>query len=191
MTTAPALRDEALLGRGAEPITAAGDGAPYDLVFLDRDGTLNVHRPGYIARPADLVLLPGAGEAVRMLNEAGCRVVLATNQRGIATGALTWRQLRAVQRALVSGLADHGAHLDAVRVCPHEQGCECRKPAPGMLRDALRLAPWASPDRCVMIGDRPSDIAAARSLGISASRIGQDGSDLLAVVRHLLGRKPA
>ncbi len=186
-----ALSDGELLGRGTRPLRRARPGAPYDLVLLDRDGTLNVHRPGYIDRPEDLVLLPGAAQAVRLVGEAGCRIVLITNQRGIATGALTWRQLARVQRALVDRLADHGAHLDAVRLCPHDEGtCRCRKPLPGLFEEALALAPWARPGRCVMIGDRRSDVSPARTLGMLGRRIGQDGASLLEVVQDLLARKP-
>lgn len=187
----PPYTDEELLGRGTASIPPAAPEAPFDLVLLDRDGTLNVHRPGYIDRPEDLELLAGAGEAVGRLNRAGCRVVLVTNQRGIATGALTWARLLAVQRALVRRLDEHGAHLDGIRLCPHQTGtCRCRKPAPGMLEDALSLAPWATPARCVMIGDQPGDVSPAKSLGMLARRIGQDGASLLEVTQDLLGRMP-
>lgn len=163
------IDDEELLGRARSPIPPAGAGAPYDLVLLDRDGTLNVHRPGYVDDPADLVLLPGAAEAVRALNDAGCRVVLVTNQRGIATGALTEGQLLAVHRALVTELAAAGAHLDAIQVCPHAAGtCECRKPWPGLIEQALRRAPWAERDRCVLVGDQASDMEAAGAASMSA-----------------------
>lgn len=185
------LGDDELLGRSDRPLPPAADGAPYDLVLLDRDGTLNAHRPGYVDRPEDLVMLPGAGEAVRRLGEVGARLVLISNQRGIATGALTWDQLLRVQRALVDRLAAAGGHLDAVRICPHEKDtCRCRKPMPGLFEQALSLAPWARPERCVMIGDQPSDVSPATSLGMAARRIGQDGASLLEVVQDLLGPKP-
>lgn len=170
------LTDDELLGRAAGPIPAAGPHAPYDLVFLDRDGTLNEHRPGYVDRPADLILLPDAVAAVRAINDSGARVVLITNQRGIATGALREADLLRVQRELVRRLAAGGAHLDAVQVCPHDTGtCRCRKPAPGLLELALARAPWADRARCILFGDQDSDLGAAASADVRGVRLGASG----------------
>lgn len=170
------LGDDELLGRSTAPIAPAGTHAPYDLVFLDRDGTLNEHRPGYVDRPADLILLPDAVAAVRALNDSGARVVLVTNQRGIATGALREADLLGVQRDLVRQLAVGGAHLDAVQLCPHEAGtCRCRKPEPGLITAALARAGWADPARCVLFGDQDSDLVAARSAGVRGVRVGAAG----------------
>lgn len=170
------LTDDELLGRGTDPIAAAGPHAPYDLVFLDRDGTLNVHRPGYVDRPADLILLPGAAAAVRAINDSGARVVLVTNQRGVARGVLQETDLLSVQRELVRQLAVGGAHLDAVQVCPHEAGtCDCRKPASGLLALALARAPWADPARCVLFGDQDSDVRAAEGAQIRGVRLEATG----------------
>ena len=170
------LSDDELLGRGTGPIAPAGPHAPYDIVFLDRDGTLNEHRPGYVDRPGDLILLPDAVAAVRALNDTGARVVLVTNQRGIATGALREADLLLVQRELVRQLAVGGAHLDAVQLCPHERGtCQCRKPAPGLLNTAFARAEWADRSRCVLFGDQDSDVEAARSAGIRGVLVGDGG----------------
>lgn len=170
------LSDDELLGRGTDPIAPAGPDAPYDMVFLDRDGTLNERRPGYVDRPADLVMLPDAVAAVRALNDSGARVVLVTNQRGIATGALREADLLGVQRTLVGKLADGGAHLDAVQLCPHGAGtCDCRKPAPGLLTAAFARAAWADPARCVLFGDQESDRAAAAAAGVRAVLVGPIG----------------
>lgn len=181
------LSDAALLGEDRSPI-ARGGHPSYDLVLLDRDGTLNVHRTGYVDRPGDLVLLPGAAEAVRRLGEASVRTVLVTNQRGMATGALTRASLLGVQRALVRQLADAGANLDAIQLCPHQAGaCDCRKPRAGLLREALRRAEWARPQRCVLIGDADSDLEPAQHLGMSARRVGRNTGDIRSVVDSLLG----
>lgn len=170
------LTDEELLGRGTDPIAPARPGAPYDIVFLDRDGTLNQHRPGYVDRPADLVLLPEAVAAVRAVNDSGARAVLVTNQRGVATGVLREADLLAVQRELVRRLAAGGAHLDAVQLCPHAAGtCTCRKPAPGLLTAALGRAPWADPARCILFGDQDSDLKAAWATGVRAVRVDPAG----------------
>ena len=184
--------DAELLGENRAAIARpSGTGrAPYDLVLLDRDGTINVHRPGYVSDPADLVLLPGAARAVAALNRAGCAVVLVTNQRGMATGHLTRQQLLDVHRSLVAQLADAGARLDAIQLCPHERDtCDCRKPRGGLVREALRRAPWAAPDRCVLIGDQRTDLAAATCAGVTAVRVGGAGPSLQVVIAKLIPDK--
>ncbi|WP_446663504.1 HAD-IIIA family hydrolase [Flexivirga sp. B27] len=195
---ARALTDAELLGEERSPIPrppcpgrpprpAGSAGAPYDLILLDRDGTLNVHRPGYVADPADLELLPGAAGAVAAANRAGCAVVLVTNQRGMATGALSREELLAVHRTLIAQLAREGATLDGIQVCPHDRGtCDCRKPRGGLIREALRRAGWAAPDRCVMVGDQPSDLAAAATAGVSARGVAGAGASLRSVIGELL-----
>jgi D-glycero-D-manno-heptose 1,7-bisphosphate phosphatase len=132
------LTTEALLGRDVSAIAPPSRPVPWDLVLLDRDGTLNVHRPGYISSPAALRLRPGAAALVGRLTQAGMRTVLVTNQRGLGTGLLSEDELVAVHRALESRLARWGGRLDAIEVCPHQTGtCDCRKPLPGMLLRAM------------------------------------------------------
>ncbi|MEU3352492.1 HAD family hydrolase [Streptomyces sp. NPDC037389] len=136
--------------------------------FLDRDGTLNAKPPDgrYIRYPAELVLLPGAAEAVRELNAHGRRVVLVTNQRGVARRLMTSADLAAVHARLAALLRGHGAFLDAVYVCPHEVGeCGCRKPLPGLLRAAMRDFRDIDPADSVMIGDSESDVLAGKAAG--------------------------
>lgn len=163
----------------------------YDIVFLDRDGTINERRDGgYIDDPDGLVLLPGAAAAIAQLSAGGSRVVVVTNQRGLATGALTWTQWYAVSARLESLLAAEGAHIDATWVCPHDHGeCACRKPAPGLFLRELAQSPWADPTRCAMIGDMPSDVAPAADLGMATVLLG-DGADSLADAVDLLLTEP-
>src|SRR5687768_8244975 len=107
--------------------------------FLDRDGTINAPPPEgeYVTRPEALELLPRAGEAIARLNAAGWRVVVVTNQRGVALGRMTLSDVRDVHARLREELADRGAHLDGVYVCPHAEGtCGCRKPAVGLFEQA-------------------------------------------------------
>lgn len=139
------------------------------LVLLDRDGTLNVpaHRRRYVDDPADAVLLPGAAEAVRALNAAGVPVVVVTNQRGVATGAMTADQLAAVHEELVARLASAGARVDGWYVCPHDHdACDCRKPLPGLLLQALADRPGVRAGDCLVIGDQESDVLAGRAAGV-------------------------
>lgn len=148
----------------------------FTTAFLDRDGTLNVKAPegAYVTRPADLRLLPGAAEAVRRLNEAGVFVVLVTNQRGIARGLFTEADYAAVTERLVEALGESGAVLDAIYVCPHENGaCECRKPQPGMLLQAAREHPAIDLARAVMVGDSEADVAAGAAAGTATVRIAE------------------
>ena len=136
-------------------------------VFLDRDGTL-IEDLHYLRDPAAVRLLPGVGPALRMLNEAGILAVVATNQSGIARGRLTEAEYQATQRRLDELLAAEGARLDAHYHCPHlpeiTGPCDCRKPGPGLYREAARdldidlASSW-------WVGDRLRDLAAARVLG--------------------------
>ncbi len=163
--------------------------APFDIVFLDRDGTINVRvEDGYVEHPDELVLIEGAAEAVARVNAVGARAVLVTNQRGVARGRMSPAQLGAVHDELSRRLATADAHLDAVFVCPHEEGaCDCRKPRPGLFHQALAAAPWARAARCLMIGDMPSDVAPARSLGMRAVQLGPGVPTLSLAVEQVLG----
>jgi D-glycero-D-manno-heptose 1,7-bisphosphate phosphatase len=173
---------------GASGLTPRrGSASAWDIVFLDRDGTINVKVDGYVSDPDSLELLPGAAKAFARLNDSGCRVVIVTNQRGLATGALSWEQWRSVMSRLRELLAAEGAHVDDVELCPHEDGaCTCRKPAPGLFLRALDAAPWARPERCAMVGDMPSDVIPARGLGMHTLLIGHDATALTDAVDTLL-----
>jgi D-glycero-D-manno-heptose 1,7-bisphosphate phosphatase len=161
------------------------------VAFLDRDGTINEKAPegDYIKRPAEVVLLPGVAEAVRRLNDAGIWVIVVTNQRGIALGRMTERDLEAVHAELSAQLeAAAGARIDAFFHCPHDVGeCDCRKPETGMFRQARERFPWIDLASSVVIGDSPSDVAAGRTLGIWTLRLGVDAPDLSAAIEQVLG----
>jgi D-glycero-D-manno-heptose 1,7-bisphosphate phosphatase len=106
------------------------------LLILDRDGTLNRSRDDKVASPDEWEPLPGALEAVARLNHGGWRVVLATNQSGIGRGLFDMASLNAIHAKMQRQLAAAGARVEAIFICPHtpEDGCECRKPAPGLFR---------------------------------------------------------
>jgi len=113
-------------------------------LFLDRDGTL-VHPGRYPSRPEDLHLYDGIGPELRVLQKAGFRLVIITNQAGIARGYFTEADLRRMHAHLTSELAFLGVHLDGIYYCPHHIDgvipelaihCDCRKPQPGMLLQA-------------------------------------------------------
>jgi D-glycero-D-manno-heptose 1,7-bisphosphate phosphatase len=141
-------------------------------LFLDRDGTL-VHARHYPSRPEQLVLYDGIGDGLRELQSAGFKLVVVTNQSGIARGYFTEADLDAMHRHLRQQLAAVGAHLDAIYHCPHhEHGvlpalairCDCRKPQSGMLRRAatdLNL----DLERSWLVGDILDDVEAGRRAG--------------------------
>ena len=158
------------------------------IAFLDRDGTINVKLPEdeYVERPEELVLLPGAAEAIARLNAAGVPVAVVTNQRGIARGRMTERDLAAVHEHLDALLAEHGARVDRYEHCPHDRGeCACRKPGTEMLVRAAR-ALGRDPAAGVMIGDAESDVEAGRAVGAATYRIGGEVSSLAEAVDAVL-----
>ena len=161
--------------------------------FLDRDGVLIVDC-GYPHRPDQLVLIPGAAEAVKRLNDAGFVTVIVTNQSGVARGLFSEETMHGFNALLVQRLAEAGAHIDAVYACPfHSEGrVEAylhpdhpdRKPNPGMLLRAM-ADHNIDPAKSFMIGDQPSDMEAARRAGVPGFRF--EGGDLYQFVRELLG----
>ena len=142
--------------RAAEPWR----GAP-DLVLLDRDGTLVVDVP-YNGDPSLVQPMPGAVEALDRLRAAGIRVGVVTNQSAIGTGRITSDQMQAVNAEVDRRLGP----FDVWQVCPHapSDGCGCRKPAPGMVKEACAQLD-VPVDRCLVIGDIGSDVAAAQAAG--------------------------
>ncbi|MEP6505356.1 MAG: D-glycero-beta-D-manno-heptose 1,7-bisphosphate 7-phosphatase [Betaproteobacteria bacterium] len=144
-------------------------------VFMDRDGVLN-HDRGYVSRPEDFEWLPGVMHALRALQRAGWRLVVVTNQSGIARGLYGPAEYDNLTGWMQADLARHGIALDGVYHCPHlpdaplaawRRQCDCRKPLPGMLRRAARDLDLDLP-ASVMVGDKPSDLLAGRAAGVAA-----------------------
>jgi len=136
------------------------------LLVLGRDGVINAFRDEHVGSPAEWEPLPGALEAIARLNHAGWHVVVATNQPGLARGLIDMAGLNAVHLHMNELLAHHGGRIDAVFLCPHapEDGCDCRKPAPGLLQRIserfqvpLAQLPFA--------GDTLRDLLAAQAAG--------------------------
>jgi D-glycero-D-manno-heptose 1,7-bisphosphate phosphatase len=134
-------------------------------ILLDRDGTLNVERD-YLSDPDQLELLPGVPAALRRLRDLGFGLVVVTNQSGIGRGYFTSGTVDLIHDRLRCLLAAEGASLDGIYVCPHgpDDGCDCRKPLPGMVRQAA--ADWGfDPKASIVIGDKDADIDLGRSVG--------------------------
>jgi D-glycero-D-manno-heptose 1,7-bisphosphate phosphatase len=137
--------------------------------FLDRDGVLNRKLPEgrYVTSIAEFHILPGVPEAITRLNRAGLRVIVVSNQRGIALGLYTTEDVHSIHAAFQSVLQAHGAHVDAFYFCPHDKNqCTCRKPLPGLFEQAVADFPDISADSSAMIGDSWSDIEFGRRLGM-------------------------
>ena len=134
-------------------------------VFLDRDGTLNLDH-GYIRSPDQFELLSGVAEALAKLKQAGARLVVVTNQSGIARGLLSLGDLDRVHRKMRQLLHAAGVSLDAIYVCPHhpDEGCSCRKPETGLIEQAVREH-HVDLSRSYVIGDRARDMQLAKRIG--------------------------
>lgn len=136
------------------------------LVILDRDGVINQDSVQFIKSPAEWVPIPGSLEAIARLNQAGYRVVLATNQSGIGRGLFDMDTLNAIHDKMLRTLATVGGRIDAIYYCPHaaDNGCHCRKPSPGMLQ---RIAACFNTELAGVpaIGDGLRDLQAAAAAG--------------------------
>ncbi len=137
--------------------------------FIDRDGTLNVDREGHTHRIEDLELYPGVVEGMAMLAKTSLRLIVVSNQSGIARGLFSAEEAEQFNTHLTRHIEERGGRVDAFYLCPHapEAGCNCRKPRTGLLQRAagdfdLDLG------RCYMIGDKASDVELGRRAGCRA-----------------------
>lgn len=162
-------------------------------VILDRDGVLNRKPPRaqYVRSWEDWRWLPGSLEALRGLKEAGYRTIVVSNQAGIARGEITAAELAAIHARMQQDVRAAGGAIEAIYVCPHgwDEGCECRKPKPGMLHQAQRE--WhLDLSRTWFIGDDERDGQAAEAAGCPSVLV-SEARPLSAIVRELLERSHA
>jgi D-glycero-D-manno-heptose 1,7-bisphosphate phosphatase len=136
------------------------------LLILDRDGVINQDSPKFVKNTDEWLPIPGSIEAIAKLSRAGYTVAVASNQSGLARGLFDRKALRAMHRKLRRLVAAEGGHIDRIVVCPHgpDDGCRCRKPAPGLLQ---RLARYygTSLDGVPAVGDSLRDLEAAVAAG--------------------------
>jgi D-glycero-D-manno-heptose 1,7-bisphosphate phosphatase len=154
-------------------------------VFLDKDGTLIDDLP-YNVDPRRIRFAPGAADALRLLGAAGYRIVIATNQAGVARGYFTEAELHVVGRHLTTEVAGFGATVEAFYYCPHLPApdgineyaieCACRKPAPGMIRRAVEEL-GVRVDRAWFVGDTWMDVLAGRRGGCRTIMVGPEAAD--------------
>src|SRR6266516_2526702 len=137
------------------------------IIFLDRDGVINENRADYVKSWSEFRFLPGSREAIASLTKAGHRIVICTNQAGIARGLIPVETVEDIHRRMLAEIAEFGGVIEKVYYCPHgkDENCGCRKPRPGMLlraRDELGL----DLSDAVFIGDSITDIRAGLAVGI-------------------------
>ena len=151
--------------------------------FLDRDGVIIRKLPEgqYLTRLEEMQFLPGAADAIGLLNRSGFRVIVVSNQRCVAKGLITEGELLLIHQRMCNELAGAGAKIDGIYYCPHEKipPCNCRKPAPGML---LRAADEHHIDltRSWMIGDSESDMEAGRNAGCKTALVVDPSATMIA-----------
>jgi len=147
----------------------------HKVVFLDRDGTLN-EEVGYVNHIERFILLPRVGQAIRLLNQHGWKAVVITNQSGVARGYFPESLIHQVHQKMEDLLEKEGAYLDGIYYCPHHpdigippyrQKCRCRKPAPGLVEEAVRDLDLDT-SLSYVVGDRGADIEFANRIGAKA-----------------------
>lgn len=183
-------------------------GAGRKAAFLDRDGVINLDR-AYVHKWEEFEFVPGAVDAMKRLSDAGYVLVIVTNQSGIARGMYTEEDYQLLTRQMCQALASAGVKVAGVYHCPHHPRgnvpglaieCDCRKPAPGMVLRAARELGLSLADS-LLVGDKPSDVLAARAAGVGRvyavhsdneeSVVAEDGADavyadLLACVKAFI-----
>jgi len=142
-------------------------------VFLDRDGVINRGRRGYVRTPEAFEFLPDAIRGMKVLQDAGWRLVVVTNQDMMGWKLVPERQLRRIHEAMLKGLRAEGVELAEIYHCPHHvlSDCACRKPRPGMLLAAARDL-GVNPREAWMVGDKVLDLELGRAFGCRVAWVG-------------------
>lgn len=162
----------------------AGASSGRKAAFLDRDGVINRDR-AYVHQWNEFEFVPGAVDAMRRLREAGYALIVVTNQSGLARGMYTEAQYQTLTTHMREALAQAGAEVTAVYHCPHHPKgtvsdlaieCDCRKPQPGMILRAAQEHGLSLADS-ILVGDKPSDIEAARAAGVGKAYIVQSDNE--------------
>ncbi len=139
------------------------------LLILDRDGVINEDSADYVKSPDEWVPLPGSLEAIAALNEAGFTVAVASNQSGLARGYFDLAALDAMHAKFEALLGKAGGRVDRIEICPHgpDDGCDCRKPLPGLLTRLIEHYAVDAAD-VIVVGDSRRDLEAAQAAGARA-----------------------
>jgi histidinol-phosphate phosphatase family protein len=145
---------------------------PLGVVFLDRDGVINVDRRDYVKSWAEFKFLPHVFEALRLLRKNNLHVVVVTNQSAVGRGLMSISTLREIHEKMLRAIEKRGGHIEAIYYCPHrpDEKCECRKPKPGMVLKAkkdLKIDLTQS----YLVGDSKKDVELARSVRVKCVRV--------------------
>lgn len=148
--------------------TTANFLTPKKVVFLDRDGTINKRPPkaDYVKKWEEFEFLPGSIEAIKILKSKGYKIFIISNQPGVARGMLTEKQLENINKKMISRLKAENVSIDGIYYCPHgwDDGCDCRKPRPGMLLQASKEH-LIDLTKTILIGDDKRDVEAGTAVG--------------------------
>ena len=163
--------------------------AKIQVVFLDRDGVINVNRDDYVKSWSEFEFLPGAKDAIKMLNETNYWVIIVTNQSPIGRGIFDHNTLEEIHNKMLQELSDAGAHIDAIYYCPHspDDECGCRKPKPGLL---IRAAEELNIDltNSWLIGDSEGDIEAGKAAGCKTFKV-TEINGLIDIVKTIIANE--
>lgn len=163
--------------------------AKIQVMFLDRDGVINVNRDDYVKSWSEFEFLPGAKDAIKMLNEKNYWVIIVTNQSPIGRGIFDHNTLEEIHTKMLQELSDAGAHIDAIYYCPHspDDECGCRKPKPGLL---IRAAEELNIDlaNSWLIGDSEGDIEAGKAAGCKTIKV-TEINGLIDIVKTIIANE--
>lgn len=161
---------------------------PRKIAFLDRDGVINTRPPkaDYVKRWEEFEFLPNAIEGIALLSKNGYEIYIISNQPGIARGVMTQADLDTIHKNMEKKLKEQDITLGGIYVCPHgwDEGCDCRKPKPGLLYQAANEH-YFDTTKAIFIGDDPRDAEAGAAAGSRTILMESDG-DLLAAVKEIL-----
>lgn len=148
-------------------------------VLLDRDGVINADRHDYIKRWDEVDLYAEALQALERLNQKGFSVVLISNQSALGRGIMKWNDFTDIHTRMVQRVREAGGEIHAAFFCPHrpDEGCSCRKPAPGMIHAAARLFQF-DPTETTFIGNRMSDMQTAENAGCRGVLLTRDSDGI-------------
>jgi D-glycero-D-manno-heptose 1,7-bisphosphate phosphatase len=148
------------------------------VVFLDRDGTINHDSRDYIKNQSEFKLIPGSIEAIRLLTLGGFTSIVITNQSALARKLISPGELDHIHTIMKAAIKSGGGEITDIFFCPHlpNEGCDCRKPAPGLLLQAQHKYNIDLP-RSIMVGDSAKDIECARNAGCSKAVLVKTGKD--------------
>ena len=145
-----------------------------DTLFLDRDGVVNVKLDGrYVQNADEFEFMPGAENAIAKLSIIFKRILIVTNQQGIAKGIMSANDLNTLHQYMLQQLKVNGGIIEKIYYCPHlaNENCSCRKPNPGMIQQAIIDFPTIKIEESYLIGDSDSDIIAGDKMGLNTIKV--------------------